>query len=35
LGRRCFLVETDRAYAEETVRRVQEAERIADLMRNA
>lgn len=29
-GRRCFLVEIDRAHAEEAVRRVQAAERIAD-----
>lgn len=31
-GRRCFLVEIDRKDAEETVRRVQAAERIADLI---
>lgn len=34
-GRRCFLVEIDRQHAEEAVRRVQAAERIADLMRSA
>jgi site-specific DNA-methyltransferase (adenine-specific) len=34
-GRRCFLVEVDRGHAEEAVRRVQAAERIADLMRSA
>lgn len=34
-GRRCFLVEVDRRHAEETVRRVQAAEQIADLMRSA
>lgn len=31
-GRRCFLVEVDRQHAEEAVRRVQVAERIADQM---
>jgi site-specific DNA-methyltransferase (adenine-specific) len=35
LGRRCFLVETDRAHAEETVRRVRAAEGIADRMEAA
>jgi site-specific DNA-methyltransferase (adenine-specific) len=34
-GRRCFLVEVDRANAELCVERVVEAERIADLMRSA
>lgn len=34
-GRRCFLVEIDRANAELCVERVQAAERIADLMRSA
>jgi len=34
-GRRCFLVEVDRKHAEEAVRRVQAAERIADLMQSA
>jgi site-specific DNA-methyltransferase (adenine-specific) len=34
-GRRCFLVEVDRANAELCVERVIEAERIADLMRSA
>jgi hypothetical protein len=34
-GRRCFLVEIDRVHAEEAVRRVQAAERIADLVRSA
>lgn len=34
-GRRCFLVEVDRANAELCVERVQAAERIADLMRSA
>jgi site-specific DNA-methyltransferase (adenine-specific) len=34
-GRRCFLVECDRGHAEEAVRRVREAERIADLIQAA
>lgn len=34
-GRRCFLVEIDRRHAEEAVRRVRAAERIADLMQTA
>jgi site-specific DNA-methyltransferase (adenine-specific) len=34
-GRRCFLVECDRSHAEEAVRRVREAERIADLIQAA
>lgn len=34
-GRRCFLVEVDRGHAEEAVRRVRAAERIADLIQAA